>query len=107
MHDIPYMQAKDMGPEVTAGMTRICTEVRKLLPRGIKCGVQILAGGNEQAIAVAKASGLEFIRAEGFVFSHVADEGIMNSCAGTLLRYRKNINADDVLVFTDVKKKHW
>uniref|UniRef100_A0ABM0GKX2 Uncharacterized protein F13E9.13, mitochondrial-like n=1 Tax=Saccoglossus kowalevskii TaxID=10224 RepID=A0ABM0GKX2_SACKO len=48
----------------------------------------------------------QFIRAEGFVFAHVADEGIMNCCAGELLRYRKQIGADDVQVFTDIKKKH-
>ena len=49
---------------------------------------------------------LEFIRAEGFVFSHVADEGLMNACAGDLMRYRHNIGADNIMVFADVKKKH-
>lgn len=106
MHDIPYIQSKYMGPEVTASMTRICTEVRKILPSKIKCGVQVLAGGNNEAIAIAQAAGLQFIRAEGFVFSHVADEGFTDSCAGGLLRYRRNVGADDVLVFSDIKKKH-
>ena len=46
------------------------------------------------------------MRAEGFVFSHVGDEGWMDSCAGDLLRYRRIIAADNVLVFTDIKKKH-
>lgn len=49
---------------------------------------------------------LEFIRAEGFVFSHVADEGLMNACAGDLMRYRHSIGADNIMVFADVKKKH-
>jgi predicted TIM-barrel enzyme len=40
------------------------------------------------------------------VFSHVADEGFTDATAGTLLRYRANIRADDVLIFTDIKKKH-
>jgi len=56
---------------------------------------------------VAQAAGADFIRAEGFVFSHVADEGWIDACAGELLRYRCNIRADDILIFTDVKKKHW
>lgn len=47
------------------------------------------------------------MRAEGFVFGHVADEGIMESCAGELLRYRRTIDAEDILVFADIKKKHW
>lgn len=67
---------------------------------------QILAGCNKEAIAVAKAANFQFIRAEGFVFSHIADEGFTDACAGTLLRYRKQIDADDILIFADIKKKH-
>ncbi|XP_062621067.1 uncharacterized protein F13E9.13, mitochondrial-like [Saccostrea cucullata] len=69
-------------------------------------GIQILAGGNKQALAVAQAAELDYIRAEGFVYSHVADEGWMDACAGDLLRYRKIIGAKDVKIFTDIKKKH-
>ena len=69
-------------------------------------GIQILAGANKEALAVAKAANLDFIRAEGFVFGHVADEGYIDSCAGELMRYRKMIDADAVKVFTDIKKKH-
>lgn len=59
-----------------------------------------------QALAIAKASNLQFIRAEGFVFAHIADEGFTDACAGQLLRYRKQIDAENVLIFTDLKKKH-
>ena len=69
--------------------------------------LQILAAANREALAVAAASGLQFIRAEGFVFSHVADEGWMDACAGPLLRYRKSIGMEDkVAVVCDIKKKH-
>lgn len=66
-----------------------------------------IAGANKEALAVAMATGGSFIRAEGFVFSHVADEGWMDSCAGELLRYRRSIGAEDVAILTDIKKKHW
>ncbi|TTW57041.1 hypothetical protein Baya_16434 [Bagarius yarrelli] len=69
-------------------------------------GVQVLAANNQTALAVALAAGLEFIRVEGFVFSHVADEGLMNACAGELLRFRKYIGAEHIQIFTDIKKKH-
>lgn len=97
-------------------------------------GVQILAAANQEAMAVAQSAGrlywnfkvrffkfklfqgifplkqlnleLDFIRAESFIFSHVADEGLMNACAGPLLRYKRQIGADNVAVFTDIKKKH-
>jgi predicted TIM-barrel enzyme len=46
----------------------------------------------------------QYIRAESFVFSHVADEGLMNACAGQLLRYRKQLGIEEkVAVFTDIK----
>lgn len=41
MHDIPYVKQKDISMEVTAMMTRICTEVRKITPHNIPCGVQV------------------------------------------------------------------
>lgn len=51
-------------------------------------------------------AGLDFIRAESFVFSHVADEGLVNACAGDLLRYRKAIGAEHIQIYADIKKKH-
>uniref|UniRef100_A0A336MRK2 CSON004870 protein n=1 Tax=Culicoides sonorensis TaxID=179676 RepID=A0A336MRK2_CULSO len=106
MHDIPYVQDKSLGPEITACMTKITSEVIKNIPKSIKCGIQILACGNKQALAVAKATNAHFIRAEGYVFSHVADEGFTDANAGHILRYRKSIDADNILIFTDIKKKH-
>lgn len=103
MHDIPYIQA--IGPEVIASMTRVAAEVKQIASK-TPCGIQILASGNLQALAVAKAANFQFIRAEGFVFSHVADEGFTDACAGQLLRYRKQIDAENILIFTDLKKKH-
>lgn len=101
MHDVPY--TKVIGPEITAIMTAVGHEIKKL---GLYCGIQILAGANKEALAVAHAANLDFIRAEGYVYAHVADEGYIESCAGELLRYRKAIGAEDIMVFTDIKKKH-
>ncbi|RZF48016.1 hypothetical protein LSTR_LSTR002082 [Laodelphax striatellus] len=106
MHDIPYIHYSKITPETTAVMTRVCSAVRQSLPKSIKCGVQVLASANKEALAVAQAANLDFIRAEGFVFGHVADEGYTNACAGDLLRYRRNIEAENILIFTDIKKKH-
>ncbi|XP_075432423.1 uncharacterized protein F13E9.13, mitochondrial-like isoform X2 [Ascaphus truei] len=103
MHDIPY--TLHIGPEITATMATICAAVRQTCPH-LPLGVQILSCANQQALAVAFAAGLDFIRAEGFVFSHVADEGFVNACAGDLLRYRKVIGAEHIQIFADIKKKH-
>lgn len=125
MHDIPYTKA--VGPEVTSVMALAGKAVKSL---GLYCGVQVLAGCNREAMAVAHAADLDFIRAEGYVFGHVGDEGYIDSCAGDLLRYRRAIGASPeisvtssqngenrgseneeysnkgVMVFADIKKKH-
>ncbi|XP_062845544.1 uncharacterized protein F13E9.13, mitochondrial isoform X2 [Trichomycterus rosablanca] len=85
MHDVPYVCTA--GPEVGAVMTAVCSAVRKLHP-SVPVGVQILAAANQTALAVALASGM------------------MNACAGELLRYRKHMGAEHIQIFTDIKKKH-
>ena len=103
MHDTPYLKGS-VGPEITAGMTAVARAVKA--ETKLPVGIQILAGANREALAVALAAGLDFIRAEGFAFAHVADEGLIESCAADLLRYRKEIGAETVRVWADVKKKH-
>jgi membrane complex biogenesis BtpA family protein len=103
MHDVPYLRGK-VGPEIVAAMTAIATEVKHVCDLPI--GIQILAGANLEAMAVAHAAGLEFIRAEGYAYAHVADEGLIQSSAAKLLRYRKMIGAERVQVWADIKKKH-
>ena len=102
-HDRPYLKA-DVGPEIVASMAVIGGAVRRAT--ALPLGIQILAGANSSALAVALACGASFVRVEGFVFAHVADEGFIESSAGALLRYRRAIGADRVRVFADVKKKH-
>ena len=105
MHDAPYVTGPAIGPEITAAMARVVLEVEAAVE--LPVGVQILACGNQQAVAVAAATGAGFVRAENFVFSHIADEGLLAEAeAGPLLRYRRAIGADGVAVFADIKKKH-
>jgi len=103
MHDVPYLNRK-VGPEITAAMTAAALAVQREIE--LPVGIQVLAGANTDAVAIAKAAGLDFVRAEGFVFGHVADEGYMDSDAALVMRYRKSIEADSVGIFTDIRKKH-
>jgi uncharacterized protein len=120
MHDRPYMHGTHT-PETTAIMTRAALAVRGAIPKGMPLGVQVLSGGNREALAISLAAHpdgrgaggakggmpLSFIRCENFVFSHVADEGLLERAeAGPLLRYRRGIGAEAVSIFVDVKKKH-
>lgn len=103
MHDVPYLRGH-VGPEIVSAMAVIGHAVKEEC--ALPTGVQILAGANLEAMAAAHAAGLDLIRAEGYVFAHIADEGWIESSASELLRYRKQIGADRIEVWADVKKKH-
>lgn len=103
MHDRPYCKGR-VGPEIVASMTAVGCRVRREVD--LPLGVQVLAGANREALAVAQACGATFVRVEGFVFAHVADEGLIESCAADLLRYRRHIGAEGIQIFADIKKKH-
>ena len=104
MHDLPYLR-RHVGPEVVAAMTACTLCVRASV--SVPVGVQVLAGANAEALSVAHACGGSFIRAEGFQLASVADEGIFDQAdAGPLLRFRRAIGADRVLVAADILKKH-
>jgi len=103
MHDVPYLNS-NVGHEISTLMAIIGYEIKKQTQ--LICGIQILAGANKEALAAANAASLDFVRAEGFVFGHLADEGYIDSQAAELLRYRKHIGAEHIMVFTDIKKKH-
>lgn len=104
MNDVPYLR-REVGPEIIAAMTCVTATVRAAVSCAV--GVQVLAGANAASLAVAQASGAQFVRAEGFVFASIADEGLIaDADAGPLLRYRKAIGAEHIRIFTDIKKKH-
>ena len=55
MHDVPYLKG-EVGHEVSALMALIGYQVKQ--ETNIPIGIQILAGANREALAVAKASDL-------------------------------------------------
>jgi membrane complex biogenesis BtpA family protein len=103
MHDVPYLRGS-VGPEVVASMAVVARALKA--EAGLPVGVQILAGANVESVAVAHAAGLDYVRVEAYAFAHVADEGLIQSSAAELLRFRKKIGAERVRVWADVKKKH-
>jgi len=104
MHDVPYLR-REVGPETVAAMTAATRAIRDAVD--VPIGVQVLAGANRAARGVARASAAQFIRAEGFLYASVADEGLLDQAdAGPLLRHRKGIGAEHIHILCDIKKKH-
>jgi membrane complex biogenesis BtpA family protein len=104
-HDAPYLLGR-IEPETVAALAVAASAVRAAVER-LPVGVQALAAANREALGVAVAAGLDFVRVENFAFAHVADEGLMaRASAPELVRTRAHLGAERVLVLADVKKKH-
>jgi membrane complex biogenesis BtpA family protein len=101
--DMPFARPEDIGPETVAALTAACIEVRSTVetPIGITC----VANGVIPALAVAKAVGARWVRANQWVNAYVANEGILNGPAPEAMRYRARIGAGDVRIFADVHVK--
>lgn len=103
MHDVPYHKGF-VDPETTAAMAIVAKAIK--YETQLPLGLQLLAGANLEALGAAIAADLDFIRVEGFVYAHVGDEGIHESCAAKLIRKRAQLQAERIKIFADVKKKH-
>jgi uncharacterized protein len=101
--DLPYARPEDIGFETVASLTAACLAAQRAgLPLGIMC----VANGIVPAIAVGKAVGARWVRANQWTHAYVAAEGLINSPAGRALRYRSNLRAaGEIAVFADVHVK--
>jgi membrane complex biogenesis BtpA family protein len=102
-HDLPYIQPP-LDEKGIALMTRIAKEARDRFEGPI--GIQMLEAANITSLEIAAEADLDYIRVEAYVFAHVGGSGIINGSAGKILRRRKELKAEHVKVFADVKKKH-
>ena len=102
-HDLPYIKPP-LDPHGLALMKRIAREARKRFKGPI--GIQLLEAANEAALEIACEGDLDFLRVEGYVFAHVGGAGLIEGCAGQLLRKRASLGCKHVKIFADVKKKH-
>ena len=101
--DLPYV--KPPLEEAAVDLVQHICELIRARCR-LPVGLQLLEAANEQALRIAATSRLDFIRAEGFVFAHIGGAGLIEGCAGRLLRLRKSLQAEGVRVFADIRKKH-
>lgn len=98
--DAPY--CKDaVGPHTVAWMTRITHSLNIDIP----FGVNVLRNDCRSALAVAHATGGEFVRCNILSGVMVTDQGIIEGKASDILRYRNTLKAT-IKIFADVLVKH-
>ncbi len=102
--DLPFAKPDDIGHETVATMTAVGVALVREIP--LPLGVNCLANGVKPALAIAKACGARFVRANQWVNAYVANEGFVEGAAPAALRYRAWLRAQDIRVFADVHVKH-
>jgi len=102
-HELPYIKPP-LPEKAVALMKKLAREVRARF--GGPIGIQMLEDANETAMEIACEAKLDFVRVEGYVFAHIGGAGLIEGCAGKLLRERKALGCEHVKVFADLKKKH-
>jgi membrane complex biogenesis BtpA family protein len=102
--DIPFLKPDKIGHETSAALAVIADRVRQKFD--VPMGINVLANAALPALAIAKASGANFVRVNQWANAYVANEGIVEGEAAVALRYRAAIGAEDVAVFADAHVKH-
>ena len=102
--DVPFHPGA--VPDVTvAAMTRVASDLRRLLPARVALGVNVLRNDARAALAVATAAGASAIRVNVHTGARVTDQGLIQGRAWETLRLRSAWGAD-VAVWADVAVKH-
>ena len=101
-YDIPHKAFVDSS--VVASLTYLGAKIKQATKLPI--GISVLWNDYRVALSIAKTLGLKFIRVPVFVDKVKTSYGIMTPQAKKVIEYRKLINAEDVLLFTDIHVKH-
>ncbi len=100
--DSPFRTGR-VEPETVAAMTLAVEQVRASV--SLPVGLNMLRNDAISALAIAAATGAEFIRVNVHYGVMATDEGIVEGEAHETTRRRRSLNAD-VQIFADVLVKH-
>lgn len=102
--DVPFSKPEDIGPETTGFLSIVTDRIKRAF--GVPMGINVLANAPIPALAVARASGAEFIRVNQWANAYVANEGFMEGRAAEAMRYRAALRGEGIKVFADSHVKH-
>ncbi len=110
----PYSIGRGISVVETVVMDHLAGLVRTRLPNA-SLGLQILSAGGEQALQIALARGLDYLRVEGVLFEGVRPEGRLANSGGLHALYaqrrkqlllRQGADTGRPRIFVDLLKKH-
>jgi hypothetical protein len=101
--DAPFY-AQTVPPDTVSSMSVTAWEVRKAIT--VPMGINVLRNDALAAIAIAQAVHADFIRINIHMGVYDTDQGRIEGIADETLRYRSQLHADNVNIFTDAHVKH-
>lgn len=101
--DTPFFP-RNVPPWTTAHMAALAVETRRRFD--IPLGINVLRNDARAALAVAHASGAQFVRVNVLAGARVTDQGVLEGVAHELLRDRKLLRAEGTSILADVNVKH-
>jgi len=101
--DVPFYRGRAPA-ETVAAMTAIAAEIRSACD--LPLGVNVLRNDGRSALAVALATGAQFIRVNVLCGARLTDQGIIEAIAHDLLRDRARLGAGHIRIMADVDVKH-
>lgn len=90
-------------PHTIAQMTALAVQLRRRF--SIPLGINVLRNDGRAALAVAAASGAEFIRVNVYTGARLTDQGIIQARAHEIQRDRKLLSAH-IAIWADIAVKH-
>ncbi|MGI5888572.1 MAG: BtpA/SgcQ family protein [Oscillospiraceae bacterium] len=103
--DTPYCQGKDIPVETVAFITAAAYRIKERYPE-IPLGINVHLNGADQAMAIAKAVGADFIRVFNLMNAYISNAGYCGAAGPELMRYRNALDASEIMVFGDFQVKH-
>jgi membrane complex biogenesis BtpA family protein len=101
-YDLPHRIT--VGPETVACMTYLVSKIKDVT--NLPLGISVLWNDYRAALAIANATGGAFIRVPVFVDHVRTSYGDVKGDATAVLSMREQLQAEDVLLFTDIHVKH-
>ncbi len=101
--DVPFHPGQ-VAPETIACMTAVARQIRQQFP--VPLGINVLRNDACGALAVALACEASFIRVNVLTSVSVTDQGLISGEAAKLMRMRKELGAQKIAVWADVRVKH-
>ncbi|MFB0560542.1 MAG: BtpA/SgcQ family protein [Candidatus Lokiarchaeia archaeon] len=101
--DAPFHPSR-VGPETVASMAYIATRLTEKID--LPLGVNILRNDALAALSIAYVVGGKFVRVNVLSGAVITDQGVIESEAYKVLRFRTILGAKRVKIFADVHVKH-